>query len=108
MTPQHGAKTGNELSCSEADVMYAGGFARMLCYCARQLGETPSPADSLLWEVRPLKCYSEKLVRQAVMCVDTEQRWSLLEMHAECGVGDVPMLHTLTGWARPGQNLTTN
>ena len=53
VTPQHGAKTGNKFSCSEADVMYAGGFARMLCYCARQLGETPSPADSPLWEVRP-------------------------------------------------------
>ena len=73
MTPQHGAKTGNELSCSEADVMYEGGFARMLCYCARQLGEAPNPADSPLWEVRPPGCHSEKLVNKH-RCVEILSR----------------------------------
>lgn len=51
ITPQHGASTGNEFSCQGEDVIYAGPFVRMLCYCANQLGELTSPTDSPLWEV---------------------------------------------------------
>lgn len=52
LTPQHGARSGNVFQCEGEDIMHAGPFARMLCYCARQLAELPSPADAPIWEVR--------------------------------------------------------
>ena len=52
LSPQHGARSGNVFQCDREDIAHAGPFARMLCYCAKQLAEEPSPAASPMWEVR--------------------------------------------------------
>ena len=52
LTRQHGAQSGNVFQCEGEDILHAGPFARMLCYCARQLAELPSPAEAPLWKVR--------------------------------------------------------
>lgn len=108
LTPQHGTMTGNVFSCNGPDVMHAGPFARMLCYCARQLADLPSPADTPLWKVRCLQqwktvCYPCNFPFALPLCRPYGRRL----YHAETGVDDVPMLHTLTSWARPGWNLMT-
>ena len=99
LTPQHGAQSGNVFQCEGEDIMHAGPFARMLCYCARQLAELPSPADTPVWEVR---CPSV-----STSPYHASHPWHCLGC-TEIGVSDVPMLHTLTSRARPGWNLMTN
>lgn len=47
--------------CDGEDIN-AGPFARMLCYCAAQLAELPSPADAPMWEVScPSALHTSKL-----------------------------------------------
>ena len=113
ITPQHGAMPGNMFSCQGEDLTYARPFARMLCYCASQLKDFSAPAETPLWEVSNtnLNCLGQSYlsasacwpldacVRHGCCCVTYSIR---------AGVDDVPMLHTLTGWALPGRALTTN
>ena len=48
--------------CHGEDIMHAGPFARMLCYCAKQLAEVPSPADAPIWTVRCPSAYNVSTV----------------------------------------------
>ncbi|CAL5227715.1 g10725 [Coccomyxa viridis] len=69
LTPQHGAQSGNVFQCEGEDIMHAGPFARMLCYCARQLAELPSPADTPVWESFQRQFGGEQLAYIAALAV---------------------------------------
>ena len=50
VTPEHGARTGNEFHCTDGSG--GGFFPRMFfCHVAAQLADMPDPAASALWKV---------------------------------------------------------
>ena len=59
VTPEHGAKTGNEFRCADGVLRGGGGgfFPRMFCHVAAQLADMPDPAASALWRVRLDFCF---------------------------------------------------
>ena len=77
LTPQHGARSGNEFQCEGEDIMHAGPFARMLCYCARQLAELPNPADAPIWEVRYPSAFDTRSLAQAMSGIEDRNPWTV-------------------------------